>query len=70
MKQTTNKHTAFFKMDLTRKNKRATGKLCRCGTPVVWCDGLDCPPEMEEMDIEESAEQAEFARALDKAREF
>ncbi len=57
-------------MDLTRKNKRATGKLCRCGTPVVWCDGLDCPPEMEEMDIEESAEQAEFARALDKAREF
>ncbi len=70
MKKTSNKHITFFKIDFARKNRRATGELCRCGTPAVWCDGFDCPIEIDEMDVEAAAEQAEFTRMLDMAREF
>lgn len=69
MKQTPGKtkHFVHFKIELTHKSDRATHALCRCGTPLIWCTGSDCEPEIN---IEDAAEQAEFARALDKAREF
>jgi hypothetical protein len=71
MKQTTaTKHNNFFKTESAQESRRKeAAKLCGCGTPEVWCVGIDCFPYFE-MDPGEAREQAEFAAALEVARDF
>jgi len=68
-KKTATKNITFFKIESARKSRRETARLCRCGTPEVWCLGIECFPDFE-LDAEEARAQAERAAAFNAGRDF